>query len=167
MWKGKGVHPHLQQAGPEIPSWLNVLKKVVITSISYRDFHNLMGFTSKKMPNNIKMFVKKVSFLANFHSTSSKNYSYMHTMTIKFFYFAFCILVSKICRILRWFKICGNNWKKVHPEKLFVKNFCKLVVWKRKTPIYNFFVSKFFAFFSNSFETSIQYTLDGDSVQFV
>jgi hypothetical protein len=59
-------------------------------TIGYSDFHNLMGFTSKKIPNNIlKMFVLKVfqlvrPFLANLHSTSSKKYSYvLYSMTPK------------------------------------------------------------------------------------
>jgi hypothetical protein len=69
------------------------------------------------------MFVKKVfqlvkPFLANLHSTSSKKYSYMYSMTPNFFLFFFGIWVFKIRRILRWFQICGNNWKKVNPEKV-------------------------------------------------
>jgi len=47
-------------------------------TLGYSDFHNLMGFTSKKIPNNtvcLKMFVKKVfqlvkPFLANLHYPS-------------------------------------------------------------------------------------------------
>jgi hypothetical protein len=46
--------------------------------LGYSDFHNLVGFTSKKMPKIIflKMFVKKVfqlvePFLANLHYTCS------------------------------------------------------------------------------------------------
>jgi hypothetical protein len=84
-----------------------------------------MGFTSKKMPNNIvfTMFVKKVfqlvkPFLANLHSTLSKKYSYMYSMTPKFVYFFFNIWVSKKRRILRWFQIRGNNLKKVYLEKV-------------------------------------------------
>jgi hypothetical protein len=60
-------------------------------TLGYSDFHILMGFTSKKMPNNNfknEMFVKKVfqsvkQFLANLHSSSSKKYSYMYSMTPK------------------------------------------------------------------------------------
>ena len=69
------------------------------------------------------MFVKKVfqlvkPFLANLHSTISKKYSYMYSMTSKFFYFFFNIWVSKKRRILRWFQIRGNNLKKVSLEKV-------------------------------------------------
>ncbi len=69
------------------------------------------------------MFVKKdfqlvKPFLANLHSTSSNIYSYMFSMTPKIFLFFFGIWVFKICRILRWFQICGNNWKKVYSEKV-------------------------------------------------
>jgi hypothetical protein len=45
--------------------------------VGYSDFHNLLRFTSKKMPNNIlknvcKNFFQLVKpFLANLHSTSS------------------------------------------------------------------------------------------------
>ena len=68
------------------------------------------------------MFVKKVfqlvkPFLANLHSTSSNKYSYMYSMTPKFFC-SFLLWVFKIRRILRWFLICGNNRKKIHPEKV-------------------------------------------------
>ncbi len=60
----------------------------IACTLGYSDFHNLMGFTSKKMPNNI-LFVYKVfqfikPFLANLHSTISKKYSYMYSMTPKF-----------------------------------------------------------------------------------
>ena len=70
-----------------------------------------------------KMFVKKVfqlvkPFLANLHYTISKKYSYMYSMTPKFFYFFFNIWVSKKSRILRWFQIRGNNLKKVYLEKV-------------------------------------------------
>ncbi len=90
--------------------------------LGYSDFHNLMGFTSKKMPN-FKMFVKKVfqlvkPFLANLYSTISKKYSYMYSMTPKLFYFFFNIWVSKNRWILRRFQICGNNLKKVYLEKV-------------------------------------------------
>ncbi len=69
------------------------------------------------------MFVKQVfqlvkPFLANLHSTSSNKYSYMYSITPNFFKFFFGIWVFKIRRILRWFQICGNNWKKVHPENV-------------------------------------------------
>jgi hypothetical protein len=63
----------------------------VLCVLGYSDFHNLMRFTSKKMPNNIlKMFVNKVfqlfkPFLANLHFTSSNIYSDMYSMTPKIF----------------------------------------------------------------------------------
>jgi hypothetical protein len=52
------------------------------------------------------MVVKKVfqlvkPFLANLHSTISKKYSYMYSMTPKFFYLFFNISVSKKRLILR------------------------------------------------------------------
>ncbi len=65
--------------------------------VGYSDFHNLMGFTSKKSQIIFfKMFVKKVfqlvkPFLANLHSTITEKYSYMYSMTPKFFYFFFNI----------------------------------------------------------------------------
>ncbi len=70
-----------------------------------------------------KMFVKKVfqlvkPFLANLHSTISKKYSYMYSMTPKFFYFFFNIWVIKKRRILRWFQIRGNNLKIVYLKKV-------------------------------------------------
>ncbi len=69
-----------------------------------------------------KMFVRKVfqlvkPFLANLLYTISKKYSYMYSMTLKFFYLFFNICVSKKRRILRWFQIRGNNLKKVYLEK--------------------------------------------------
>ncbi len=69
------------------------------------------------------MFVKKVfqlvkPFLANLHSTSSNICSYIYSMTPKFFLLFCDIWVFKIRRLLRWFQICGNNRKKIHPEKV-------------------------------------------------
>jgi hypothetical protein len=92
------------------------------------------------------MFVKKVfqlvkPFLANLHSTISKKYSYMYSMTPNIFYFFFNIWVSKKRRILSWFQIRGNNLKKVYLEKVFCQKlrqvssieeaklqFCKLLL---------------------------------------
>ena len=70
-----------------------------------------------------KMFAKKVfqlvkPILANLHSTISKKYSYMYSMTPKFFYFFFNIWVSKNAKFLRWFQIRKNNLKKVYIEKV-------------------------------------------------
>jgi hypothetical protein len=65
--------------------------RVNTCTLGYSDFHNLMGFTSKRCQIIFfKMFVKKVfqlvkPFLANLHSTISKKYSYMYSMTPKFF----------------------------------------------------------------------------------
>jgi hypothetical protein len=48
-------------------------------TVGYSDFHNLIGFTSKMMPNNIlknvfsNVFIFFKSFLANLHSTGFKN----------------------------------------------------------------------------------------------
>jgi len=88
------------------------------------DFHNLMGFTCKRMPNNIlkfsvqKVFQVETPFLANMHSTSSeKILIYVHNDP------NFCIWVSKTCRIVRWIQILGNNWKKVHMEKVICQTF--------------------------------------------
>ncbi len=59
--------------------------------VGYSGFHNLMGFTSKKLANIIlKMFVKKVfpfvkQFFVNLHSTSSQKYSYLYSITPNFF----------------------------------------------------------------------------------
>ncbi len=77
------------------------------------------------------MFVKKVfqlvkPFLANLHSTSSNIYSYMYSMTPKFFLFFSDMWVFKIRRILRWFQICGNNRKKIHPEKVICQTLLQL-----------------------------------------
>ncbi len=71
----------------------------------------------------LKMFAKFFfqlvkPFLANLHSTSSNIYSYMYSMSPKKFLFFFGIWVFKIRRILRCFQICGNNRKKIHPEKV-------------------------------------------------
>ena len=71
----------------------------------------------------LNMFAKQIfqfvkPFLANLHSTSSNIYSCMYSMTPKFLLFFFGIWEFKIRRILRWFQICGNNRKKIHPEKV-------------------------------------------------
>jgi hypothetical protein len=65
--------------------------------LGYSDFHNLMGFTRKKMPNNIlylKMFGRKVfqlakPFLANLHSSISEKYMYSMTSKNLFLFFAY------------------------------------------------------------------------------
>ena len=71
-----------------------------------------------------KTFVKKVfqlvkPFLANLHSTSSNIYTHICTQWPQIFFLLFFgIWVFKIRGILRWFQICGNNRKKIHPEKV-------------------------------------------------
>ncbi len=104
------------------------------------------------------MFVKKVfqlvePFLANLQSTSSNKFSYMYSMTPKFLMFFFGIWVFKIRRILRWFQICVNNWKKVHTEKVICKILLQVSsIEEEKLRFftlffgYNIFVSKFFTF---------------------
>ncbi len=87
----------------------------------------------------LKMFVKKVfqlvkPFLANLHNTSSELYSYMYSMTPKFFKFFFWTLLSKIRRISRWFQICGKNWKKVHPEKVICKKLLQISSIEEENP---------------------------------
>jgi hypothetical protein len=65
------VHHPLQQPAPAHQYY---------STVGYSDFHNFMGFTGKKLPNNIlKMFVKKIfqlvqQFFVNLHSTSSQKY---------------------------------------------------------------------------------------------
>ena len=76
------------------------------------------------------MFVKKVfqlvkPFLVNLHSTGSKKYSCMCSMTPNFLFF-FNIWVSKKRRISRRSQIRGNSLKKVYLKKGFVKNLNKL-----------------------------------------
>ena len=114
------------------------------------------------------MFVKKVfhlvkPFLANLHYTISKKYSYMYSMTPKFFYFFFSIWVSKKRRILHWFQIRGNNLKKVYLEKVICQKllqvssreeyklqFCTLLL-----PVT--FLWAIFCIFLNSFEISVKF----------
>ena len=105
-----------------------------------------------------KMFVKKVfqlvkPFLANLHYTVSKKYSYMYSMTPKFFNFFFNIWVFKKRRILRWFQICGNNLKKVYLKKVFCQKLlqvssredCKLQFYTLLLPV-TFLLANFLHF---------------------
>ncbi len=115
------------------------------------------------------MFDKKVfqlvkPFLANLHSTISKKYSYMYSMTPKFFYFFFNIWVSKKRRILRSFQIRGNNLKKVYQEKVICQKLVQVSsIEEGQTPILhtsfacNLFVSKFFCIFLNRFQISVKF----------
>jgi hypothetical protein len=79
----------------------------------YSDFHKLTGFTPTKRCRIIflKMFVKKVfqlikPFLANLHSSSSKNYSHMYSMTPKKFYFFFYMSIKNTQN----FTLISNPW---------------------------------------------------------
>ncbi len=87
-------------------------------------------------------------------------YSYMYSMTPKFFLFFFGIWVLKIRRILPWFQICGNNWKKAHLEKVLCQTLLQVRVLQGEPPNfrtffgYNFFVSRFFTFFSTISKSS-------------
>ncbi len=104
-------------------------------SLVYSDFHSLMRFISIKIANNIlynvclKVFYLVKLFVAKLHSTDPKN-TYICTQWTQKKLFIFCIWISKIRRILSWFQIHCNNWKRVHSEKLFSKHFCMLVVKK-------------------------------------
>ncbi len=77
--------------------------------IGYGDFHNLTGFTSKKMPNSILKNVFFFNWLS--HSLRMCNlqvpYSYMYSMT-QFFYFCF---VSSLCLFI-FEKLCKCSFKK-------------------------------------------------------
>ncbi len=77
----------------------------------------------------------------------------MYSMTPTFFGSFVTYEYSKFAEFYADFK--SNNRKTIHSEKkLFAKNFCKLVVLKRRISDFshffgcNFFVSKFFTFFS-------------------
>ncbi len=93
--------------------------------LGYSDFHNLMGFTSKKMPrkNSLKCLLKKffswISHILRICILLLPNNTHICTpWPQNFFYFFFNIWVSKKRRILRWFQICGKNINKVYPEKV-------------------------------------------------
>ncbi len=45
-------------------------------------------------------------------------YTHISTQWPQIFLFFFGIWILKIWRILRWFQICGNNRKNIHPEKV-------------------------------------------------
>ncbi len=91
------------------------------------DFHNLMGFTCKKMPNNILKFsVQKVFqvvtlFLANLHSTCSKKCSYMYSMTPIFAY-----EYQKHAELYAEYKSVAIFGKKCTWKKLFAKLFLQI-----------------------------------------
>jgi hypothetical protein len=81
------------------------------------------------------MIVKKVfqlvkPFLANLHSTrtSSNIYSYMYSMTPKFFCYFLTYEYSKFAEFYADFKSVEIIGKKSTQRKLFAKHFCKLVV---------------------------------------
>ncbi len=96
-------------------------------------FHNLMGFTSKKMSN---IFHTNVCWKSLF--------IFLHVGT-----------VSKIRIIVRWFQIRGNNCKKVRSEKVICQRSWQNPILHTSV-FYNFFVSKFLALL-NSFEISVKF----------
>jgi hypothetical protein len=74
------------------------------------------------------MFVKKVyqlvkPFLANLHSSSSKNCSYMYSMTPKIFYFFFTYEYQKYSEFYADFKSMYIIGRKCTQKKLFAKTF--------------------------------------------
>ncbi len=79
------------------------------------------------------MFAKNVfqlvkPFLANLHSTSSNIYSYMYSMTPKFFCNLLTYEYSEFAEFYADFKSVEIIEKKSTQKKLFAKHFCKLVV---------------------------------------
>ncbi len=85
------------------------------------------------------MFVKKVfqlvkPLLANLQYTSSYSYSYMYSVTPKYFNSFFGYEYPKYAEFHADFKSVEIIEKKCNQKKLFAKNFCKLVVQKRKIP---------------------------------
>jgi hypothetical protein len=77
------------------------------------------------------MFFKKVfqlvkPFLANLHSTSSNIYSYMYSMTQKFFCSFVAYEYSKFAEFYTDFKSVEIIGKKTTQKMLFAKHFCKL-----------------------------------------
>ncbi len=79
--------------------------------LGYSDIHNLMRFTSRKMPNNIlknvcyETLVKP--FLANLQSTSSNKYSHMYSMTPKFLVLVWHMSIQNTQN----FRLISNLWK--------------------------------------------------------
>ncbi len=105
-----------------------------------------------------KVFPLVKPFLANLHSTISKN-THICTPWPQSYYFFFNIWVSKKRRILRWFQIRGNNLKKVYLEKVICQKlvqvsgiegdklqFCTLLL-----PV-TFLLANFFCIFLNRFQ---------------
>jgi hypothetical protein len=79
------------------------------------------------------MFVKKgfqlvKPFLANLHSTSYNKYSYMYSMTPKFFNSFLAYEYSKYAEFYADFKSVEIIGKKSAQKKFFAKDFCKLLV---------------------------------------
>jgi hypothetical protein len=68
------------------------------------------------------MFIKKVSHLVKPFLLVPKN-THLCNQCPQNLLYSFFAYVSKIRRVLRWFQIRENTWKKLHPEKLFTKTF--------------------------------------------
>ncbi len=83
-----------------------------------------------------------------------------------FFWFYFCSWVSKKHRILHWFQIRLNNWKKCTQKKLFARNFCETVIEGDKhSPYYAqlfwsvTFLPTFLLYFSQRFWNQLEIML--------
>ncbi len=78
----------------------------------------------------------------------------MYSMTPNFFGYFIGYEYQKYAEFYADFKFVKIITNKCTSKKLFAKNICNLVVWKRKNsnfaPFFacNFFISEFFAFFS-------------------
>ncbi len=130
------------------------------STIGYSVFHNLMEFTSKKMPNNIlknvckKVFLLVKPLLAYLHSTISKKYSYMYSINQKNFISILTYEYPKNPEFCADFKSV-EIIRKSEPRKSYLSKTVTSQQYRRgQTPtLYTsfaciFFVSKFFAFFS-------------------
>ncbi len=136
-------------------------RRKAICCLGYSDFHNLTRFTSKKLSNTViffKMCVEKVfqllkPFLANLHSTSSKKYLYMFSMTPNFNIF-FAFEYKKYADFFYAEFKSVEIIEKSAPKKTYLpKTFAGYQYRRGQTLIlhtffaYTFFVSKFLALF--------------------
>ncbi len=89
--------------------------------LGYSDFHNLMGFTCKKLPNNILKNVYWTRFIFNW---------LRHVLRICILpvYFFFAYDYQKYAEFYAGFKSVEILGEKFTQKKLFAKNFCKLVI---------------------------------------
>jgi hypothetical protein len=93
--------------------------------LGFSDFHNVIGFTSSKMPNSIlynvsKQVVQLVKPLfANFHCTRSQKYLYMYSMTPKNFYIFFAYEYQKYAVFYADFKPVEIIGRKCTQKTLF------------------------------------------------